>query len=614
MIKKNFILLSLLCLTFLFISCDTGKQCSHENMLEIKKEPTCTAEGYTEHKCDSCGYSYVSERTAPTGHSFAKETVAPTCTKGGYSEYTCECGESYVSEHTDALGHNYKFSVTEPTCEEHGYTKYVCSQCKNSYKSYFTNATGHSFTETVTAPTCTEQGFTTYLCDCGYSYLNEYTKPTGHTLSPSVTAPTCTEQGYTTFSCECGYKYVSDLTSPTGHTYVEEIISYPSCTEKGETRYTCACSDTYSLIVSPTGHSFTRKVTMPTLSDMGHTEFFCSQCKYQYVGEYRFFSDVLENAYAESTDVLANGIDISHHNYQVDGDGNYISLDWEAIKASGISYVIIRIGDAAIGIDPTFEKSYTEAKAAGLDVGFYFYTRATSVREITLEANLVLAALQGKQFEYPVYLDLEDESLRTIDASILNEMCVTFFTTLQRSGYYTGLYVNDEWLNNVIDTNTALSRFDIWYARYPKTENGETPVWNTEESGNPLGMWQYSDSGNISGIEHTVFDFNYCYKDYPSIVKEYGFNGYDGDFIFIDTEKSFVWVTYNGTIKVRSKPDYFITDGYDSTLDVIGYADYGSRFEVLEVTERYTKINYNGQIAYVSANPIYVSFHGLYLK
>ena len=166
--------------------------------------------------------------------------------------------------------------------------------------------------------------------------------------------------------------------------------------------------------------------------------------------------------------------------------------------------MIIRAGDAAIGIDPTFEKSYAEAKAAGLDVGVYFYTRATSVHEITLEANLVLSALQGKQFEYLIYLDLEDESLMTIHPSILNEMCMTFFTTLQRAGYYTGLYVNDEWLYNLIDKETALSRFEIWYARYPKYEEGELPTWNEEEFGKTLGMWQYTDNGTIDGIDHTL--------------------------------------------------------------------------------------------------------------
>ncbi len=578
MMKKIFFLLSLLCFTIFFISCDAEKECRHENMTENTKNPTCTEAGYTEYSCNACGYSYISEYLNALGHTYTNNTVAPTCTKEGYTEYSCECGDTYIADLTDALGHDYKFTVTPPTCDEHGYTKYTCSVCNNSYTSYFTDALGHTFTESVIAPTCITEGSTTYSCACGYSYQGNYTEPTGHA-------------------------------------YKEEIVKQVNCTEVGETKYTCACSDTYTLTVAPTGHNFSRTVTMPTLSDMGYTEFYCPTCEYSYVGEYTFYSDVLKNAYAENTEVLAKGIDVSYHNYRVDGNGDYISLDWDAIKASGVSYVIIRVGDAAIGIDPTFEKSYTEAKAAGLDVGVYFYTRAQSVKEITLEANLVLSAIKNKQFEYPIYLDLEDESLMSIDAPLLNEMCMTFFTTLQRSGYYTGLYVNHEWLYNVIDADTALSRFDIWYARYPALAEGEIYEWNTEEFGETLGMWQYTDKGTIEGVDHTVFDFNYCYKDYPTFIKEYGFNGYESDFSFIDTEKAFVWVIYeDSAIKIRSKSDYFTVEGYDSELDIIGYADYGSRFEVVEMTEQYTVIIYNGQTAYVTANPTYISFEGLFTK
>ena len=344
---------------------------------------------------------------------------------------------------------------------------------------------------------------------------------------------------------------------------------------------------------------------------MGFTKYHCSECGFEYTGDLTFYSDILKDAFAESIDPVAKGIDVSYHNYQQDSSGNYLSLDWDAIKAAGVSFVIIRIGDASIGLDPTFEKSYTEAKAAGLEVGAYFYTRAKNVNEITLEANLVLSALKDKEFEYPIYLDLEDDSLRSLDPALLNEMCVTFFTTLQRSGYYTGLYVNNDWLYNVIDTQTALSRFEIWYARYPALTNGTEPTWNETGSGKPFGMWQYTDSGSIEGIDHTLFDFNYTYKDYPTLIKEYGFNGYSGGFTFPDTEKSFVWVIYPNAINIRSKSDFYTTEDYDPALDVVGIANYGTRFEVIERTELYTAIIYNGEVAYISSKSTYVSFTGL---
>ncbi|MGM9644153.1 MAG: GH25 family lysozyme [Eubacteriales bacterium] len=574
--KKILYFISLFLLILTFASCDG--ECRHENM--------------------------------------TSNTVEPTCTESGYTEYTCDCGYSYISDYISAKGHTYKDTVYAPTCTEPGYTEHTCSVCSYSFNSEQTAPLGHKMSSVEYAPSCAEQGYKEYICYvCEYSYVSDYIQATGHVFSENTVLPSCLEQGYTEFSCQnCDYTYKTSFTPPTGHKYEKEVLSIATCTESGEERFACACGDTYSIITSPTGHDFLRKVTMPTLSDMGYTDFTCKNCEYIYRGEYTFYSDILENAYANNIEVLAKGIDISHHNYKTDSEGNYIPLDWDAIKAAGVSYVIIRIGDAAIGIDPTFEKSYEDARAAGLDVGFYFYTRAVSVEEISIEANLVASALRGKQFEYPVYLDLEDETQKSIDSAILNEMCIEFFTILQRAGYYTGLYVNNEWLYNVIDTETALSRFEIWYARYPATADGEEPTWNVEQNGQHLGMWQYTDSGTIEGIDASVFDFSFSYKDYPALIKDGGFNGYESDVVFQDSDKSFVWVVYDGTINIRSKSDYFTNDEYDSSLDIIGFAQRGTRFEVVEKNEKYTAIKYNGQVAYISANPQYISFEGLYIS
>ena len=68
-----------------------------------------------------------------------------------------------------------------------------------------------------------------------------------------------------------------------------------------------------------------------------------------------------------------------------------------------------------------------------------------------------------------------------------------------------------------------LALFDIWYARYPLST--DEFVWNVEKYGQHLGMWQYTESGVIEGIENNLFDMNYCYRDYPSIIKKQGLNG-----------------------------------------------------------------------------------------
>ncbi len=619
MMKKiHFILLISFILLMLCATASCSDECRHTNITEKTVAPTCTKNGETVYTCDDCGYSYKANIIEPAGHTYEKKTVSASCTEDGYTEYTCTCGETYISDYVSAKGHDYKNTVIAPTCTEIGYTKHECVECEYSYISNHLNAIGHTLNNAVKAATCTEQGYTEYSCEkCDYSHKADHTKPEDHVFDKTVTAPTCTEMGYTTYKCaNCEYSYVSDHISPTGHTYNKETVTQRTCTEKGEDKYICACGDSYSIITAPSGHSFSKITTMPTLSDMGYTEFTCTECQYKYKGDYRFYSEILKDAYAENTKPASKGIDLSYHNYKKDSSNNYIPLDWDAIKAAGVEYVIIRAGyssqaDGSFNVDETFEQSYLAAKAAGLKVGAYFYTCAKSVNDIEIEANLLLDLLKGKKFEYPIYLDLEDESylntdktdLSGVDAQTINEMCMKFFTILQRSGYYTGLYVNSNWLYNLIDTDFAISHFDIWCAKWQ--EVGNEPIWNTEEDGQPFGMWQYTDSGYIGEMK---VDFNYAYKNYPDIIMQGGFNGYENDIRFPDSNKTYVVVTYNGSVRIRSKCDYFITDGYDASLDVITTVKQGTRFEVIEKTENYAAILYNGQTAYISVNPTYVSF------
>jgi GH25 family lysozyme M1 (1,4-beta-N-acetylmuramidase) len=282
---------------------------------------------------------------------------------------------------------------------------------------------------------------------------------------------------------------------------------------------------------------------------MGYPEYHCDRCEFSYIGNYVFYSEILDNAYAGSNTVTAKGIDISKWNHRVNPDGSYAPIDWNALKNAGFDYVILKIGssirtkaDGTVtgGIEPTFEMDYEGAKAAGLDVGVYFFTYSTNVSGIKKDAELLIEWLDGKQFEYPIYLDLEDDTNANyypseIAAPILTEMCLTFFSELQRDGYYTGLYVNNNFLFNILQTDNMIELFEIWYARYPSNsdyiwnaEDDTAFTWNTEKYGETLGMWQYTCTGIFDSISGKL-DFNYAYKDYPTLIKYYGFNGYSAE-------------------------------------------------------------------------------------
>ena len=267
---------------------------------------------------------------------------------------------------------------------------------------------------------------------------------------------------------------------------------------------------------------FSSEKHLPTATKTGYTKYTC-ECSYSYIGDLVYYSDILESAYTENTQIIAKGLDVSRWNHQIDAaSGEYLPLDWRKIKDSGFEFVIIKAGSTRSGKEPTFEADYAGAKAAGLHVGAYFYTYSLSTEQISRDAQMLLEWLDGKQFEYPIYLDLEDPSLQNLGKNRLGDMCVAFLEILQSNGYYAGLYTNHTWLTTILDTPKMISLFDIWYARYPGTS---VPAWNEEKYGKQLGMWQYTQSGAIDETEG-YFDFNYSYKDYPSIMKKWGLNGF----------------------------------------------------------------------------------------
>ncbi|MBO5280463.1 MAG: hypothetical protein J6B55_04485, partial [Clostridia bacterium] len=430
-------------------------------------EATCDTQGFIKNVCE-CGYEFLSNYVAPFGHDFTDTVIPAKCDTEGYTLHSCKsCDYSFSDEYVEAPGHTYIKYTVVPLCAKPGYTVYACA-CGFSYNSDYKAPLGHDLESKKVEPTCTAAGYTEYYCFCGYSYISDYVKPLDHNYTSTVTTdPTCITAGYTDYTCECGSTLRADYVDALGHVYSTEVTA-PTCTEAGYTVNTCRCGDTYvSDIISATGHDFIKNKIMPTVSDMGYTEFTCRACDFKYTGNYSFYSEILPNgAYASGTTVLARGIDISKWNHPTTPQGDFLPLDWNGIKDAGIEYVILKAGstirDGKGGKETTFDIDYTAAHEAGLDVGVYFYTYATNVEQIKKDAELLLSILDGKSFEYPIYLDLEDDSLLDIDPSVLTEMCVTFFSILQKNGYYTGLYVNHEWLHNILQTEKMLDLFEIW--------------------------------------------------------------------------------------------------------------------------------------------------------
>ena len=219
---------------------------------------------------------------------------------------------------------------------------------------------------------------------------------------------------------------------------------------------------------------------------------------------------------AGSGSIVAYGIDVSEHQ----GTG----FNFQNLKNSGYSYVILRCGFVSRK-DYRFEEYYAAAKAAGLDVGVYFYSYAENAAEAAHEAELCLNYIQGKQFEYPIYFDFEDPYAQSYNGALAQQICNAFLSKIEAAGYLPGLYGYASWLDPNygawVPTSSICSKWECWMANY---YNG-SPV-NVKSANYPstYGMYQYTSSNYVNGVG--PLDTNVCYKDYPSIVKTYHFNGY----------------------------------------------------------------------------------------
>ncbi len=437
----------------------------------------------------------------------------------------------------DCTHKNVTVSTVTATCDREGYTLHTCADCSYQYKTDIVAPSGHTLTETVFAPLCEKEGYTYYQCACGYSFRSATVPPTGHTLVDEVVASVCDQAGYTRHTCSvCEYSYISDISSALAHNLVTTVHA-PTCEEGGYTDHTCrACSFAYRTdLLSPLGHTLTTtELVMPTATDAGTITETCGTCSHSFTSRLAY-ADVYTDAYVNSTAVLERGIDISHHQYSRNGQDEYIPLNWTAIREAGFDFVILKAGESGYGKDPTFDISYTAARAAGFKVGAYYFAHAATVDDAEADAAELLTWLDGKQFDYPIYYDVEASALASLGKDLLTETCMAFVSVLRENGYYGAIYTGNSFLKDSLHGETLKQFCEVWYARYPRISKDPVPVedsdftWNEEKYGGQLGLWQYTDCGVIEGSSiapSATVDFNYSYKDYSAMMKKFGLNGY----------------------------------------------------------------------------------------
>jgi len=215
---------------------------------------------------------------------------------------------------------------------------------------------------------------------------------------------------------------------------------------------------------------------------------------------------------------ISKGIDVSKWQ-----SINKKAIDWNKVKDSGISFVIIRAGYRSatsneLCQDPYFQKHIEGALKAGLQVGVYFHSQAITENEVLEEVDYLISLIKEYDITYPVCCDYEPslssrEEVANIDKNLATRIANTFLSKIKSYGYDAMLYSDHNDINNFFNVN-ELSEYKIWIGCYDKKYERTGIQY---EIGDALPqesytyhMWQYSCTGRIPGIQGDV-DLNVAF-------------------------------------------------------------------------------------------------------
>lgn len=208
----------------------------------------------------------------------------------------------------------------------------------------------------------------------------------------------------------------------------------------------------------------------------------------------------------------ANGVKQDNVTFGIDVSKYQSGLDWNKIKKSGVSFVIIRIGYRGYGAagnlvkDPMFEEHFTNARNAGLKVGVYFFTQAVNEAEAQEEADGCNWALNGRMLDYPIFYDTEASTAPHgtgradgLGVEDRTKCAIAFCERVKELGYKPGVYASTTWYRKRVNYNTLRSRYTIWNAHYGV-------------SSSPIGcdLWQGTEKARINGYSGEL-DANISY-------------------------------------------------------------------------------------------------------
>ena len=208
---------------------------------------------------------------------------------------------------------------------------------------------------------------------------------------------------------------------------------------------------------------------------------------------------------------MLKGIDISYHNGEI---------DFSKLK-SQVDFIIMRSGYGTKTTDSKevkFDLYYEEAKKQNIPVGTYWYCYATTPEEALEEAKTFLNKVRGKQFEYPVFYDVEEKNILNTGKENVSNIMRAFLEEVERNGYLVGIYCSAYYLKTLVDDEIK-NKYEIWVAQWG--QNRDKPKYDGK-----WDIWQYTSDGHMDCIQSQRVDLDFSNKNYTEIIKSSGKNGY----------------------------------------------------------------------------------------
>ncbi len=199
--------------------------------------------------------------------------------------------------------------------------------------------------------------------------------------------------------------------------------------------------------------------------------------------------------------------------YGIDVSYCQAGFDYNQAVAEGKEFCIVRIGRSKMyggqELDDYFVQNINAAKAAGMELGIYFYSLATTEDEAANEAlwllDVMRTYLSGVGLKAGIWLDVEEESQKALGRDKLASVIMSWVNTMNAAGHYVGVYSSYDIFTNYINTDYIPSYVPFWVGNY-----GNTNYYKIEHPERRILLWQYSDKGNIGGMD---VDLNVMYED-----------------------------------------------------------------------------------------------------